>query len=99
MKILTLETVVFKALENEVEANYVKLDNGKHLVCPKSEASRVEYGGEVVNGEVIGRIGAISKGDKIEIVTDVTLPEDYEDNKYLYENGEFTLNPNYKEKI
>lgn len=31
-----------------------------------------------------------SKGAFIE-----TLPEDYEDNKYLYLNGEFVLNPDY----
>ena len=32
------------------------------------------------------------------VVYDVeTIPEDYESNKYLYENGEFALNPDWKD--
>ena len=31
-----------------------------------------------------------------ELVTDVTLPEDYEDGKYLYQNGEFVFNEGWK---
>lgn len=43
-----------------------------------------------------GRILYYAIDNFFTLVKDVTLPNDYEDGKYFYENGEFVLNEDWK---
>lgn len=62
-------------------------ENGKitHIVYMTNGINDIEYLGW-------NKEEKESKGAFIE-----TFPEDYEDNKYLYVDGEFVLNPDYVE--
>ena len=92
-------TVAFMSLEDSVQTEYVKLEEGKHMVCPQEEASRIEYGVSVKDGEVVSKLGAVANGKLVEVSEGVTLPEDYKDNAFLYVDGEFKVNPSYEEFI